>query len=189
MSAPQSTSKKSPYRAAFAAMTVAMLVACSQGEGDKPGLGVDVNVKVDIKSAEKTLEEAKAADQAFSDYAQTAGMAEAFAKYMDAVDGKLISPGAVTTGTADIRKAFEAWPQGLKMTWAPDMGHGSASGDLAVTSGRWVRERESKVVAEGRYVTVWRKNEAGEWKGVIDIGAPDPTPAPEPKPDLEGRPG
>lgn len=181
--------KRNPYRAAFAAMTVALLVACSQGEGDKPVLGVDVKVNVDTKSAEKSLEEAKAADVAFSDYAQTAGMAEAFGKYMDAVDGKLISPGSVTTGSAEIRKGFESWPPGLKMTWAPDMGHGSASGDLAVTSGRWKREREGKIVAEGRYVTVWRKNEAGEWKGVIDVGAPDPAPTPDPKPDLEGRPG
>jgi ketosteroid isomerase-like protein len=25
----------------------------------------------------------------------------------------------------------------------------------------------------GRYVTVWRKNAAGQWKGLIDIGNPD----------------
>jgi ketosteroid isomerase-like protein len=181
--------KRNPYRAAFAAMTLGLLVACSGPASEEAAAPVDVKAQ-----QEKALTEAKAADQAFSDYAQTAGMAEAFARYMDAVDGKLISPGEVATGEAAIRAGFANWPADLKMTWSPDMGHGSASGDLAVTSGRWTRTRAEAVVAQGRYVTVWRKNDAGEWKGVIDVGAPDPAPpastVPTPgKPDLEGRPG
>jgi ketosteroid isomerase-like protein len=180
--------KRNPYRAAFAAMTLGLLVACS-GPANEEAAPVDMKAQ-----QEKALGEAKAADQAFSDYAQTAGMAEAFAKYMDAVDGKLISPGEVLTGEAAIRAGFATWPVDLRMTWSPDMGHGSASGDLAVTSGRWTRTRADEVVAQGRYVTVWRKNDAGEWKGVIDVGAPDPAPQPSTvptpdKPDLEGRPG
>jgi ketosteroid isomerase-like protein len=177
--------KRNPYRAAFAAMTVTLLVACSQGEA--PSAGSAAGPEVEKAAEDVTLKEAMETDQAFSEYAQTAGMAAAFAKYMDAVDGKVISPGEVAAGEAAIRKGFETWPPDLKMTWAPDMGHGSESGDLAVTSGRWKREREGQVVAEGRYVTVWRKNDQGEWKGVIDIGNPDPPPKPEPDP--EGRPG
>ncbi len=181
--------RRNPYRAAFAAMTVSLLVACSGPANEEAAAPMDMKAQ-----QEKALSEAKAADQAFSDYAQTAGMAEAFAKYMDAVDGRLISPGQVATGEADIRAGFANWPADLKMTWSPDMGHGSASGDLAVTSGRWTRTRADEVVAQGRYLTVWRRNDAGEWKGVMDIGVPDPPPpvstVPTPdKPDLEGRPG
>ena len=179
---------RTPYRAAFAAIVLALAVACS------PATNAPATSTADgTAAAEKSLAEAKAADQAFSDYAQTAGMAEAFAKYMDAVDGKMISPGDVTTGEAAIRAAFKDWPADLKMTWVPDMGHGSSGGDMAVTSGRWKRERGGAVVAEGRYVTVWRKNAAGEWKGLVDIGAPDPAPQPPAatpdKPDFQGRPG
>jgi ketosteroid isomerase-like protein len=179
---------RTPYRAAFAAMTLALVVACS------PAANAPATSAADATSAtEKSLAEAKAADQAFSDYAQTAGMAEAFAKYMDSVDGKAIGPGQVIAGEAAIRDSFKNWPAELKMTWSPDMGHGSAGSDLAVTSGRWKREREGKIVAEGRYVTVWRKNGAGEWKGVIDVGVDDPAPAPPAatpdKPDFQGRPG
>jgi hypothetical protein len=25
----------------------------------------------------------------------------------------------------------------------------------------------------GNYITVWRKNDAGQWKGIVDIGNPD----------------
>src|SRR5262245_12208478 len=138
---------RTPYRAAFAAITLALVVACSPATNAPAApAGGDA-----AAAAEKSLAEAKAADQAFSDYAQTAGMAEAFAKYMDAADGKMISPGDVTTGEAAIRTAFKDWPADLKMTWSPDMGHGSAGGDLAVTSGRWERTRDGKTVAVGRY--------------------------------------
>ncbi|MBS0411858.1 MAG: nuclear transport factor 2 family protein, partial [Proteobacteria bacterium] len=34
----------------------------------------------------------------------------------------------------------------------------------------------------GRYVTVWRKNAKGEWKGLIDIGNADPAPKAAAKP-------
>lgn len=172
-----------PYRAAFCAIVLALTVACSQGEK----AALDVNVNVDVKSEQAALDAAMQADRDFSALAQTTSMAEAFGTYMDAVDGKMISPGTVLTGTDAIKAAFKDWPADLKMTWAPDMGHGAKSGDLAVTSGRWVRTREGKIVAEGRYVTVWRKNDKGEWKGLIDVGNPDPPPAPPPDP--EGRPG
>ncbi|MEP7211185.1 MAG: nuclear transport factor 2 family protein [Alphaproteobacteria bacterium] len=181
---------RTPYRIAFAAMVIGLAVACS------PAANLTVTPAAnDQASADETLKSAMAVDQAFSDDAQTIGMAEAFAKYMDAVGGKVIGPGEVTRGEAAIRASFKDWPADLKMSWAPDMGHGSKSGDLAVTSGRWKQTRADKVLAEGRYVTVWRKNDKGAWKGVIDIGANDPAPAkspgktPENTPDLQGRPG
>jgi ketosteroid isomerase-like protein len=181
---------RTPYRIAFFAMAAALAVACSPAANVVPTPAAS-----DQAAADATLKSAMAVDQAFSDDAQNIGMAEAFAKYMDAVGGKMIGPGEVTRGEAAIRAAFKDWPADLKMTWKPDMGHGSKSGDLAVTSGRFVRTRNGATVGEGRYVTVWRKNDKGEWKGVIDIGADDPRPAPSSsvptpeKPDLQGRPG
>jgi ketosteroid isomerase-like protein len=180
---------RTPYRIAFAAMVIGLAVACSPAADMTTAPAAS-----DQASADATLKSAMAMDQAFSDDAQAIGMAEAFAKYMDSVGGKMIGPGSVTRGEAAIRVSFKDWPADLKMTWSPDMGHGSKSGDLAVTSGRWKQTKADKVLAGGRYVTVWRKNDKGEWKGVIDIGADDPpakTPAgPTPdKPDLQGRPG
>lgn len=170
--------RRAPYRYAFAAIVLALAAACSQ----KGGAAVD--------GSDAALKSAMAADVAFSDLAQTAGMAEAFGKYMDPVDGKMISPGEITTGEAAIRAAFKDWPADLKMAWAPDMGHAAKSGDLAVTSGRFTRTRDGAVVSTGRYVTTWRKDAGGDWKGVMDIGVADPPPAPPPRePDPEGRPG
>ena len=179
--------KRGPYRAAFAAMTISLAVACSPNTKVKAVVG-------DEAAADNTLKSAMAADAAFSVDALTLGVGEAFARSMDAIDGTSIGPGSVTRGEAAIRASFKDWPADLKMTWSPDMGYGSKSGDLAVTSGRWKQTRAGSALAEGRYVTVWRKNDKGEWKGVIDIGADDPPPAKAPaklenKPDLQGRPG
>lgn len=167
---------RAPYRYAFAAIALALAAACS------------AKATVSDSSAD-ALKSAMAADQAFSDYAQTAGMAEAFGKYMDAVDGKMIGPARITRGEAAIRAAFRDWPADAKLVWSPDMGHASKSGDLAVTSGRWTRSVKGAAVAQGRYVTVWRRLDGGEWKGVIDLGVDDPAPAPQREPDPEGRPG
>ena len=165
--------KRGPYRAAFAAMLICLAVACSPGTKMKVVVG-------DEAAADNALKSAMAADTAFSADAQTLGMGEAFARYMDAIDGTSIGPGSVTRGEAAIRASFKDWPADLKMTWSPDMGHGSKSNDLAVTSGRWKQTLAGAPLAEGRYVTVWRRNDNGEWKGVIDIGANDPKPAPAP---------
>ncbi len=129
--------------------------------------------------AQKALDEAMAVDREFSAYAQTHPMGEAFAAYMDAVEGMMIGPGDVTVGEEAIRAGFAGWPEDLKMSWEPDGGHGSASGDLAVTTGRYTRTRNDETVGTGRYVSVWKKNSSGEWKGVIDLGAPDPPPVQE----------
>ncbi len=159
-----------------------LLAACGADDrtahgGGKGGQRAAVMGMDQSDATQTSLDEAMAVDRAFSAYAQTVPMGEAFATYMDAVEGMMISPGSVTVGAEAIREGFAGWPADLKMSWEPDGGHGSASGDLAVTTGRYTRTRNDEVVGTGRYVSVWRKNADGDWKGVIDLGAPDPQPS------------
>ena len=51
----------------------------------------------------------------------------------------------------------------------------SASGDLGYIVGtyEWVN-REGEGTRPGRYVTLWRKNEDGDWKCFLEIHSPDP---------------
>jgi ketosteroid isomerase-like protein len=41
----------------------------------------------------------------------------------------------------------------------------------------------------GRYMTSWRKDEAGAWKVVMDATIADPPAPPTTTPDPDGRPG
>jgi ketosteroid isomerase-like protein len=52
----------------------------------------------------------------------------------------------------------------------------SESGDLGYTIGthEWV-DREGNATMPGRYVTLWRKNDQGEWKCFLEIHSPRPT--------------
>ena len=174
--------KRHPYRAAFVAMLVALAVACSGGGG------VDINVDLG-NSPEKTLEAAMKADRDFAAMAKAEGAKAAFLKYMHATDSKFLQPGVVVQGAENIAAGFAQSPPDFNIDWAPDGGHGSASGDLAVTTGLYAISVGSQTIEKGRYVTVWSKDEAGELKATMDMSVPDPSAPPTTTPDPNGRPG
>jgi len=173
--------KRGPYRFAFGAMLLALVVACS-GSSDV-GLSVDLG-----GSPEKTLEAAMQADREFAAMAAKDGAKAAFAAYLDPTDSQKIDPGVVTVGAEKIAMAFAQAPPEFVLEWAPDGGFGSQSGDLAVTTGRYASKFAGETRGEGRYVTVWRKDKDGALKAVMDLGVPDPGPQTT-EPDPEGRPG
>ena len=47
----------------------------------------------------------------------------------------------------------------------------------------------AQTIQEGRYMTSWRKDEAGAWKVVMDATIADPAAPPTTTPDPDGRPG
>jgi ketosteroid isomerase-like protein len=135
------------------------------------------------------------ADKDFAALAAKDGPKAAFEAYLDPTDGEFIAPGAVSKGMEQVVAGFAQSPPGFAIEWAPDGGHGSAAGDLAVTTGRYTIRIEANTIEQGRYVTVWRKDAAGALKAVMDLGVADPpaqttpaVPTPE-QPSLEGRPG
>lgn len=61
-----------------------------------------------------------------------------------------------------------------QLKWEPLTAELSASGDLGFSHGNWEKpgkDREGKeTVYRGKYLTVWRRDDAGKWKVVADIG-------------------
>jgi len=60
---------------------------------------------------------------------------------------------------------------GPTLAWSPERAVVSASGDLAVTIGRftWRGSADgSPATAEGEYVTVWARGEDGRWRVLVD---------------------
>ncbi|HVY03972.1 MAG TPA: nuclear transport factor 2 family protein [Caulobacterales bacterium] len=117
-------------------------------------------------------------DRAFSDMSAQKGMAAAFNAYMDPREGMMIRPGGMSEGAAQIAQVMADTPADVKLSWTPDRVYVSNSGDFGMTSGRFTRSAGSGAPTEGRYVTVWRKNNSGEWKALADIGNADPAPRP-----------
>ena len=178
--------KRGPYRYAFGAVMLALVVACS-GEVT---VGAETSGVETVAGAEANLEAALKADRDFAAMAKAEGLKAAFLKYMHPTDSKFLSPGAVAQGAEAIAAGFNGSPPDFMVSWAPDGGHGSASGDLAVTTGLYTITVGDQTIEKGRYVTVWGKDAAGDLKATMDMSVPEPlSPLEPPGPDPEGRPG
>lgn len=106
------------------------------------------------------------------------------AKY--APDGSLSLPGMpAATGQINIRTAataFAAASPEFSIQWSPSKAGVGASGDMGYTAGTYQiakNDETGKPVREnGKYVEVWKKDPAGQWKVMEFIFNPDgPPPA------------
>ena len=146
----------------------ALIIACALTLAPLPALAKDV--------AADTAEAVRQADIAFAKRAEEAGVAKAFAEYMDPKDGLMFGGPKPTRGAQAIYAAMGGdAPRKVKLEWVPTSAWGSGGGDMGVTTGDWRRTPldTTKPVLTGRYVTVWRKTADGHWRGLIDIGEVD----------------
>lgn len=149
---------------AGAMIGAAMLVSACTPQ-DRPG---------EAAAVEQILQ----ADRDFAAMAASQGLQEAFGTYMDSVDGRKLGPsGDPVVGEAAIRAAFADVPDGFLLDWTPVEAFASQAGDFGVSWGDWSIHADgdpaSVADARGRYVTVWRRNAAGEWRGLLDTGNED----------------
>jgi ketosteroid isomerase-like protein len=57
------------------------------------------------------------------------------------------------------------------MTWEPSGGNVAKSGDLGYTYGVYsLKPKNKDTVFYGTYVSVWKKQEDGKWKFVLETG-------------------
>jgi ketosteroid isomerase-like protein len=117
-----------------------------------------------------------AAEMAFEKRSEAGGTAAAMHDFMDSVDGLSFDGGEPNRGQAAIVSAHGSASAGGQLSWAPNEVFVSLAGDMGATWGhfRFVPPGAGKTrVVTGRYVTVWRRDAAHKWKGIIDIGNPD----------------
>ena len=96
-------------------------------------------------------------------------------------DARVVMPGApILAGKPAIRGMVEGSMKtpGFHITWTPDSGVVSRSGDLGYTYGTneftAPDSTGTLVTTRGRYLTVWRKDSDGRWRCVEDIASPGP---------------
>ena len=166
-----SLARPAPNSALLAALiTIAGLIACSAPEPGAPPAA-----DTPPPDAGQLME----ADRTFASDVATRGVdawVEAFAE-----DGAMLQPGAEVRGHGAIREAMAAAfaDPGFSLAWDPTHAEISSSGDLGYTIGRYVSTTpgpDGPVTSEGAYTTVWRRDPAGDWKVVLDLGVPDPPP-------------
>jgi ketosteroid isomerase-like protein len=147
----------------FAARAAEPTIAIADG----PPVRVHGNVTI--------AKELVAAEQAFEAESVAKGPAVAMRDNLDARDGLTFAGGEPARGAAAIYAAHGGDKPGGKLTWAPAEVFADRDGEMGATWGhfRFVPPGAAGPVVTGKYVTVWRKSSAGQWKGIIDIGNPD----------------
>jgi ketosteroid isomerase-like protein len=152
-----------PGRAATAAAAALVLGACSRGP--------------DLQAARTAILDA---DVAFAQATASRGV-DAWVEYF-ADSGVQVSPGRNYVGKAAIREhmAPDFADTTRLLSWRPTSVEVSSSGDLGYTIGRWEYGPRAggPALLKGTYVTIWRKQAAGSWKVVLDVGNADPAPVP-----------
>lgn len=89
----------------------------------------------------------------------------------------------ILEGKEAIREYVEAAAEmpGFRISWEPISAHISAAGDMAYMIERNVTQFDgpdgNRVTVHGKVVTVWRRDEDGNWRNVVDMwnSAPAPT--------------
>jgi len=113
------------------------------------------------------FEDMVAAERAFAADASARNTRDAFlAAYAE--DGVAFAPGP--------RNAQRVWEKRSAnknhLEWAPEVAEIASSGELGYTSGPWrfTADGDDKPSAFGHFFTVWRKDEDGKWKVLVDHG-------------------
>jgi ketosteroid isomerase-like protein len=107
-------------------------------------------------------------EHAFAKAAAAKGTRDAFIEFL-ADDGIVFQPGPVNG------KKFWTGRERRKglLSWEPEYADVSRAGDLGWTTGPWEFRPsgpEDKPVAFGEYFTIWKKQNDGSWKAVLDRG-------------------
>ena len=108
------------------------------------------------------------AERAFAAASLVKGTRAAFLEFL-AEDSILFRPGPVPG-----KKWIEEHPAPpTLLTWEPTFADVAQSGDLGYTTGPWeIRPGgpKDKPTAYGHFVSVWRRQDDGVWKVVVDLG-------------------
>ena len=110
-------------------------------------------------------------DKAFSKMSEEKGMRNAFIEYLDS-NGVLLRPGHMPIiGASAIDYLIQQNDSSYQLTWQPQNAFIARSGELGYTYGIYTLKPASKdTTLYGTYISIWKKQNDGKWKFVLDSG-------------------
>ena len=153
-------------RACLGLMLCAVISACAESPAP-----------IDVAAEESALMETS---REWSEVAATGDLDATLSYWAD--DAVILSPGQPPIRGKDaIRSYVEATGSipGFRIRWEPLEAHVSADGDMGYLIERnqitFQDSTGATIVDSNKVVTVWRKQEDGTWKNVVDAWNSDPT--------------
>ena len=112
-------------------------------------------------------------DRKFSELSETMGANDAFLEFCHDSVVILRDNNYPYKGKDVIRQElFSESDTGYVLTWEPAYGFVAVSGDLGYTYGvyTYATKENKPLIHQGTYISVWRRDEGGSWKYVLDSG-------------------
>ncbi len=118
--------------------------------------------------AQKPIQNLIDTEKQFAAFTSTHSIKEGFLRFLDST-GVVFNQGKVINGIDFYQKAPAQSPI---LFWEPSFSVISSSGDLGVNTGPYTVRATPKdsVIARGNFSSIWQKNNAGEFKLLIDLG-------------------
>jgi ketosteroid isomerase-like protein len=121
-----------------------------------------------VLSQDANLQQLVVTEKAFAEMARSAGARQAFLHFLDE-QGVLFQPEAVNG-----REHWQSRPESpALLSWTPVWADISDNGNLGYTTGDWEfrsQGPDDAPVAFGQYITLWKKQDDGAFRAVLDIG-------------------
>ncbi len=164
-----------PPRSAGTTLLPVVLLLCAACSGSESG-SRDGLARTGEAPSESQWREVVGAERTFAAAAMESGVKGAFLRFIHE-DGILFRPGPVPGVPA-----LEAGPDtDGALRWTPEVAGLSEDGLLGFTSGPYeAAGPDGSGAGTGRYVTLWSREPAGEFRFVLDVGVPGPGIAPFP---------
>ena len=126
----------------------------------------------------KTLESLLATDREFAAASVARGAAEAFREYLLEDALQLPAGSMPVRGRENIYHEMQKGGDGYTLKWEPRGGEVAASGEFGYTWGMYTIETQSMEGLEGgqpkirtgKYLNVWKKDDEGRWRVLVDTG-------------------
>jgi ketosteroid isomerase-like protein len=117
-------------------------------------------------------------ERAFAKMSEEQGVRPAFMSFI-ADDGILFRPTAVKGKQWMMEHPLPPSEKRPLLSWQPTFADIALAGDMGYTTGPWEFKadiNDTKPVAFGNFLTVWKRQPNGSWKFAIDLGISNPQP-------------
>jgi len=122
---------------------------------------------------QKYCDELMQADRDFSNFSVEHGKNAAFLQFA-AEDVTFLAPNSYPMVGIKLLEERQAKRPDTTytLTWEPKYARAAESGELGYTYGIWELKLKAKPdqIHKGTYTTIWKRNEKGKWKYVLDTG-------------------
>ncbi len=168
----------------IAAAAAAALAACQTTPGDAapaaatPPLAAAAAVAPAMTPEQELIE----ADRLLAALAAAKGLPQALADTADPTHGLVLHKSGAFQGPQAIASGLAPAANAGPLFWQADRAFVAKSGEFGSTSGRFVQVLRGEEAQQGRYITVWRKDEQGRWRALSNTIVADPAPALAPAP-------